>query len=416
MLNKGDVVVFKAYAVEMPVEEQVAKAGDKMTILKLSSEANGGTPNEYHAQMEDGTVTAVYEDEVVLETTEVQTASEVSIAPAPEVVEPTTAEEPAAKEVVQEVVEQATTEKPAKPAKKAAKTKAKAKVAEPVAEPVPTEEVEEEVVEPLVVTTDGEMQPVLGVVQRNFGEVVQQGTFMPETGLIEHVHRLIAERGGLAAAQTIKQTIKKQMVANYYLMGGVLSHIYQTKQYGQLGYETDDKDKGFTAYVKEHLDIEYRRAMYLKDIYDRFTPMGEEFVSRLVNIGWSLAKEIAQVSKLENVGDEDVLGLLEYAESHTRVELQDKIKTEYVNAGQGGQQEERTKKLSMSFAFFADQGNVVQQAIADARTTHGLETDNEALFYIIQEWASAVNGNAGFTEEMAIASVESRFNIKLAKK
>ena len=164
-----------------------------------------------------------------------------------------------------------------------------------------------------------------------------------------------------------------------YRLGGVLYHVRMSKEFQSL----DDRYKengGFGLYVKEHLNIEYRKAMYLIDIYYKFNLYGIS-ADKVKEIGWTKAAKIAAVMTDDNAED-----LVELAEQNTVADLQDTIKEQYV-AGKG-EGTEKKKRVTFKFRLFEENATVVTEILEEAAQTLGTK-DLAAVFeHIVTEWGA----------------------------
>lgn len=164
-----------------------------------------------------------------------------------------------------------------------------------------------------------------------------------------------------------------------YRLGGVLYHVRLSKEFQNL----DDRYKengGFGLYVKEHLNIEYRKAMYLIDIYYKFNMYGIA-ADKVKEIGWTKAAKIAAVMTDDNAED-----LVELAEQNTVADLQDTIKEQYV-AGKGAGTEKK-KRVTFKFRLFEENATVVTEILEEAAQTLGTK-DLAAVFeHIVTEWGA----------------------------
>lgn len=165
-----------------------------------------------------------------------------------------------------------------------------------------------------------------------------------------------------------------------YRLGGVLYHVRLSKEYQGL----DDRYKengGFGLYVKEHLNIEYRKAMYLIDIYYKFNLFGIA-ADKVKEIGWTKAAKIAAVMTEDNAED-----LVELAEENTVADLQDTIKEQYV-AGKGEGKVEKKKRVTFKFRLFEENATVVTEILEEAAQTLGTKDLATVFEHIVTEWGA----------------------------
>lgn len=218
----------------------------------------------------------------------------------------------------------------------------------------------------------------------------------------QSVRSILADRDALVAAKETVETIEESS----FTLGGLLAHIYHEELYTTAGY---DGNKAFETYLKEELGIEYRKAMYLIKIYTHFSALGVD-EARLAEIGWSKAKELVKVATAENFDE-----LVDYAANHTRAELEEYIRTDYIDAGDGSdtKTEPKAKRVTFKFWAFEDAANVWLDAIEKVKDEHGLTDDNEAFGAIITEWAQLVEGMDVPLEDV-LKTVGHRYGVKLA--
>ncbi|MGL5098157.1 MAG: hypothetical protein ACRDD1_21435, partial [Planctomycetia bacterium] len=117
---------------------------------------------------------------------------------------------------------------------------------------------------------------------------------MPDLeGEDEEVLALVGSgRDMIEVAQELEQTA----ATSEYRLGGVLFHIKKNKTYltveGGAGYA---EKGGFGAFLKDYFNVEYRKAMYLIEIYIAFTQAGiESPADAVARMGWAKASKIAR--------------------------------------------------------------------------------------------------------------------------
>lgn len=140
------------------------------------------------------------------------------------------------------------------------------------------------------------------------------------------------------------------------------------------------ENKGFELYVQEQLGLEYRKAMYLIDIYYKFSMYGID-ASKVAELGWTKCAKISAVLTEENADD-----LLELAANSTVEELKDAIKEGYTT--EGGSTGDRKKKVTFKFKLFEDAATGVQEAIEGVCKQMGFKDPSQAFEHIVMEWAA----------------------------
>lgn len=213
------------------------------------------------------------------------------------------------------------------------------------------------------------------------------------------VEDLLKEQDALDAARALV----RQGEQTFLNLGGVLAEIRSTKAYVSAGY---DGDKGFQEYCKTELNMEYRHAMYLVQIYNTILPLGVD-EDRLIRIGWTKARELCQY-----ITEENAESLLLAAEEMNKEELIEHVKTTYVSAKTGEAAKERVKKVKYSFQAFEDQAEIVGAALERAKETNGSDDINAAFLAIITEWADMTEGVEVPLED-ALTMVENKYGVTL---
>ena len=164
-----------------------------------------------------------------------------------------------------------------------------------------------------------------------------------------------------------------------YKLGGVLFHIRKSKSYRDVDARYNE-NKGFELYVQEQLGLEYRKAMYLIDIYYKFSMHGID-ATKVSELGWTKCAKIAAVLTEDNADD-----LLELAATSTVEELKDAIKEGYTT--EGGSVGDRKKKVTFKFKLFEDAATGVQETIEGVCKQMGFKDPSQAFEHIIMEWAA----------------------------
>lgn len=177
----------------------------------------------------------------------------------------------------------------------------------------------------------------------------------------------------------LAQEMAEESAAQDYKLGGILYHIRLSKVYQSLNEEYAKKG-GFGLYVKERLNVEYRKAMYLIDIYFKFNKYGID-AAKVAALGWTKASKIAAVMTDDNAEE-----LVELAEETSVSDLSENIKANYKEVG--ATKGDKKKIITFKFRLFEDAAEAVRVAIESAKASLGFDSDNDAFEYIITEWAT----------------------------
>jgi hypothetical protein len=382
--NVGGTVKFLGYQDDVPADEQVLEEGKVYTVVEvnpedkslvLETENPDFNPKKKESESNPQTLMVdVFEDEVeeadedseeeADETEEVEEAPKAKAAPAKakakakaapaeeeadEDEEEEEEEAPKAKAKAKPAAKAKTAAKPAAKAKTAAKPAAKAKVAEKKAAPSSKAEKPEEV----------EQYPAL----ENEDEEI--------TALVE----------GAESVLELAEELVEEGAELDYKLGGVLYHVRLSKEYQSLDARYAENG-GFGLYVKERLNVEYRKAMYLIDIYYKFNLFGID-AEKVKEIGWTKASKIAAVMSEDNAEE-----LVELAEKSTVADLQDTIKEDYVEKGGSKTAGEKKKRVTFKFRLFEDQASLVTEVLNTVAKDMGVKDLSAAFEHIVAEWAA----------------------------
>jgi hypothetical protein len=162
-----------------------------------------------------------------------------------------------------------------------------------------------------------------------------------------------------------------------YKLGGVLYHIRLDKAYEKLDKKYKENG-GFGLYVKEHLNTEYRKAMYLIDIYFKANKYGID-PAKIAAMGWTKAAKIAAVMTEDNAEE-----LVKLAEESSVSDLIDTIKESYKEVG--GKRGVKKKMITFKFRLFEDQADATSRVLKSAAEQLGLKRLDDAFEHIVMEW------------------------------
>lgn len=175
---------------------------------------------------------------------------------------------------------------------------------------------------------------------------------------------------------------------NYFRLGGVLSAISTNKFYLADGYDN------FKTFVEDKYGIQYRKAMYWVQIYDKLIESGVSW-NKVKSVGWTKLKDLVAVLTNDNVDDWITL-----ANKSTTLQLQAaiaKAKTGTL-ATSGITPTEDTPAPEKQVTTFTvkvhnDQKTVINEAIEKALLEANTEFPGVALEAICMNYLSG--GNVG---------------------
>lgn len=345
-VKAGDTVIFKGYGPDVAEADQILTDDAEYTVVevdvkekKISVSIENPEFNPKKKESDDNPKTLlveVFEEEFDLP------AAEEAPAAAPVKAAARTKPAPAASAK-------------AAPAKAAAPVKAGA-VAKPAkaAPAAPAAPAEEEEAAPEVEALTEEDAEILKLVEDT-----------GEDGLIDLARELAADSANID-----------------YKLGGIFYHIHLSGSYKALDKRYEEKG-GYGLFVKEQMQVEYRKAMYLEKIYVTFNKFGIDG-AKLAEIGWAKAAKISEVMDADNAQE-----LLTLAESNSVSDLVENIKVNYKEVG--GQKGEKKKVVIYKFRAFEDSADVITAALegcAAAMNYTGSKALDQAFEHIVTEWAS----------------------------
>lgn len=157
-----------------------------------------------------------------------------------------------------------------------------------------------------------------------------------------------------------------------FRLGGVLSVIQSQGWFMNKGYEN------FRAYVEAECGIQYRKAMYLIQIYNGLVESGVQW-HQVGHLGWTKLKELAPILTFHNV--DEWVGV---AENMTVLQLQEHIKAASAGTESGSSPEKADadtskKTTTLTFKLQEDQKTTIREALDKCKHETGTEFDAVAL-------------------------------------
>lgn len=373
MAKVGDMVEFLGYSEEVDPDEDVLVVGEHYKVLKVDAKTKAvliqvDNPEfDEDADESDDNPRYLEVDAFANEVQDVATKAKPAAKTAAKAKAPARAKAPEVEEEAEEEAE-AEEEKPVAKAKAKAKPAAKAKEeAKPATKAKPaakaaakTKPAAKAKAKPAPVEATEAEEDDYEALDNEDNDIVE---------LVEGTEDILA----------LAEELVEEGAALDYKLGGVLFHIRSGKAYRTLDERYAEKG-GFALYVKEHLNMEYRKAMYLVDIYYKFNLFGISG-DKVAEIGWTKASKIARVMNETNAEE-----LVELAETASVSELSDSIKESYVE--EGGTAGEKKRKITFKFRLWEDQAKAVEEVLMGAAEAMGFKDVADAFEHIVMEWAA----------------------------
>lgn len=369
--SEGDTVIFNGYTDLEPGQPEILSAGDALRIVTVLDD---GSLNVVKVGDEE-TVDTLFDTEVS------PMEPEVEAAPKPAPAKGKKTAPAAAPKTAAEMVAAAK----AKTASKTTKGK-KGKAKEQAPEP-PAPELELETESAIVATPEPPKPP----------KPLTPVVVPPATPSLSEL-ALQSDEEALATANSLTNRIQE----TFWSLGGVLVYIREHASYKLIADENGqrlyDGKYGFRDYVEKELSLKYNRAMYYVRIHNHYAPLGVT-AEQIEKIGWAKASEMLKVVDATNL--DEWMGV---AEKNSREDLRAIVAKSQVQAGDGSEEQAPTTATltKVTFKLFGDQGNVLQEALSQAKAQIGEDDDNKALAYILTEFISLQDGNGQRTCESMV--------------
>lgn len=215
-------------------------------------------------------------------------------------------------------------------------------------------------------------------------KAVEKEANRPALTITKSVTQEISDDGdnAIAAAKRLMETSEK----TGYTLGGVLAVISRQKLYETLKVKGEFPyagHKGFEAFCVEYLNCRYRKAQYLIGIYEAFTNAGLT-EAKIGSIGWTKARELVSILNAE---PESAETWLELAKTSSTEEVADAVKARLTKIGAKQHGNTKTvRSVVCRFTVHADEGKVIEEALAMAKEQADTDDDSKAFAYIVKEW------------------------------
>lgn len=381
----GDVVNFLGYSEEVPEEDQNLVVGQSYTVVDIDTENESviveiDNPdfNPKKKESEDNSRTLqvdVFFDEVAIAADdEPEEAPKAKAKPAAvkAATKPVAKAKPAAKALPEE--EASEEDEPEDEPEEAPKAKAAAKPAKATTKPAKA------ATKPVA-----KGKAATKTAAKGKGKVkaapVEKEEVDPYPALAEEDGEILELIEGVEGEELIElaREVAEDSAAVDYKLGGILYHLRLGKAYQEAGNEYAEKG-GFGLFIKEKLNIEYRKAMYLIDIYYKFNLFGID-AEKVRELGWTKCSRIASVMTEHNADE-----LVELAEESTLADLSDTIKETYSKTSVATG--EKRKKITFKFRLWEDQADAVKGILEGVTEQMGFKDPAEAFEHIVVEWAA----------------------------
>lgn len=163
-----------------------------------------------------------------------------------------------------------------------------------------------------------------------------------------------------------------------FRLGGVIYHVKRSRVWKDVEGGKYNRAKGWADFISDVLGMEYRKAMYLIDIYTKFSKYGIS-ASEAAKMGWTKASVISSAMNAENAQ-----ALVDAAEEQTVTVLKETVKEMRATGNR-----EVSTRVTFKFRLEQDAAVAVQEVLEMAKSALGTDRDDAQLFeHIVMEWGA----------------------------
>lgn len=186
-------------------------------------------------------------------------------------------------------------------------------------------------------------------------------------------------------------------------LGGILYHVRVGKSYAELEDGKYAGKGGFREFCADILNLDYRKAMDLCNIYATFSAVGYG-ASELQSMGWSKAALIQS-----SLNEDNAESLVESAQESTVQELKETLAATKAS----GSTKKVVKMTRFTFAMKEAAGKNAANILQMAEEIVGTKDQGELLAHILQDWA---NDNLDMTQLKKLGRSKAKPKAKAAAK
>lgn len=177
----------------------------------------------------------------------------------------------------------------------------------------------------------------------------------------------------------LAQEYVEEAMATDYKLGGILYHVKISKAYKEANKGAYAGKGGWADFVSNELNLEYRKAQYLVDIYTKFNKYGIGG-DKVAELGWTKAAQVSRVMSADNAEE-----LVALAESSSVEDLKDTVRESY--AVKGATPGERVKRITLKYRLAEEAGQIIAEYMNAAAETLNLDNPSEVFQHVVTEWA-----------------------------
>lgn len=168
-------------------------------------------------------------------------------------------------------------------------------------------------------------------------------------------------------------SLRSEIELKFWELGEVLYHIFQNQYFLEYGYPN------WKDFCSQVLDIKWRTATYLKDIYGKFTSLGVKG-EEIAGVGWVKLKELLPIIDKKNVRE-----WIKVAKDKNISLVQLNARVKYA-LGKISKEEAERPPRTIGFKLYEEQLESVKRALEIAKRMTGSENYGYLLEMICAEF------------------------------
>lgn len=198
---------------------------------------------------------------------------------------------------------------------------------------------------------------------------------MKTTVISREATETLSTTSGHQALREEALNAREMVEVGYMKLARCLFDIYTQNVYQTWDYPT------FEGYIDAELQIDYRKAMYLVQIYSKASMLGMD-MARLEKMGWTKARELIRI--VDQTNSEEWMTI---AENSTVKELSFKIKTEKdIQEDRSSVMDEAPTITTITFKLGEAEKSIISDALDESARLINTDDLTLALTSICQEY------------------------------
>lgn len=221
-----------------------------------------------------------------------------------------------------------------------------------------------------------EIEPGTGLVKAK-GKGKAKSSVLPPDPVSKAIHQI--ENLSADDARKKADELMDGTEFSTFQLGGVFSQVNHKKYFAEYGFN------GFKGWVETTYGIQYRKAMYLVQIYDAVRDHDINW-DQIKHLGWTKLKTLLNPNS-NLITAENLPEWVKKAENMTVLQLESAVKSSKgTSAGEQASEQDMNATTKITFAAHADQKETIRSALEKAKELSGTSSDTVALEMIATEF------------------------------